>query len=138
MDERHGLDGTGTAKGCFYGFRFDDLPPWRLYLDRGASTALDDGGQARSEDAIDSNKDRIAWLDQIDDRRFHPGRACAGDRDCEAIRRREYLSEEFLNVIHHLKKGRIEVSKKRGRQSTEHAWMDHAGARTQEDSMRWK
>jgi len=96
------------------------MSPGGFNPDGFAPAAFNNGREACAEDAIHSDDDGIAWLHQIDDRCFHAGRAGAGDRNGETIRRRKDLAQEGLDIVHHGEEGWVEVPKQRRRHGAEH------------------
>ena len=71
---------------------------------------------------------RVARLDEIDDRRFHAGRAGAAHRERHPVLRAEQLAQAALQLVHDLQVVRIEVPDRRPRQRGEHARVDVARA----------
>jgi hypothetical protein len=98
--------------------------------------ALDQGRQSHSEKPVHADDDGITRFDQIDQDRFHSGRAGAGQGEGESIVGVEHLSKQGLCLVENGQERGIEMADERHGHGMQNPWMDHAWPRTEQDPRR--
>ena len=131
------LDFACSGERLPHALRIHSLPHLMLDRDDVRSAALRDLPQPLSEVTVDSDNERIARLDDVHHRGFHPGGAGAGDRQRHRILRPEYVAQQRAYVVHHGEEVRVQVSNERGRHRLQYARV-HVGWACSHEQPVWR
>ena len=112
------------------------LAPRPLDLRHFAAGPLGHVGQPPAEHAVDAHQHALARLDQIEHRRFLPGRARAADRHRHAVLRAKHFAQHRLQLVHDPQIIRVQMPHGRPRECGQHTRMNVARPRTKQRANR--
>ncbi len=119
----HVLGGENLAPRALDGAHFAAVAPGHIR-------------QAQAEVAVDAYQHLVAGLHQVGDGGFHGGAAGARDRDGERVSGLKGVAQQLLGAVHQLQEFGIQVPYRGDGHGIQHARVDHAGARAEQDARR--
>ena len=124
--------GTVAVDRRFHFVRIEHLAIRPLDRRDDGAGAFGDVFHPAAENAVDADQHPVARLDQVDDDRLHPGRACSRDRQRQPILGLKHIAEQVLGLVHQGRELGVEVADERRGERFQHARMNVAGAGTHE------
>jgi hypothetical protein len=94
--------------------------------------ALDDLGDAASEEAVAAHDDLIPFVDQVADTCLHSRTPRSGEREGDGVLGHEDATQQLLDRFETAEIERIEIAEDRRRHGFEHAAVDVARPRAEE------
>lgn len=85
--------------------------------------------------ADDADEDMIVRFDEVAEGRFHPRTARAGDGDGKVVFGAEGVTEQGFDIVHHFLEIGIEMTDGGHGEGSQHAGVNHAGARAEEGAL---
>ena len=93
--------------------RLDNPAPRPFDLDHTRAAPLGHIDHACAEHPIDPDDDLIAWLDQVDEAKFHAGAARSAHRKRHLVFRQKNEAQHGFDFLHHLHENRIQMTDER-------------------------
>ena len=136
MDQGDRFDGACLPERVLQAVRVDGLSPRDLERDCLAARASHDVGHACAEHAVYAHDHAVARLDQVYQRCLHAGRAGAGHGDGERVLCLEDCAQQSLHLVHDREEFRVQMAEQRRAHGAQHAGMDEARTRTEQEPRR--